>query len=57
MEKQITIRPTNLGELRKLLDEASDLTEQLDDKLSAIRGFEIELETKDIGLKGGRHGK
>lgn len=45
-KEQITFRITNLSELKKLLEEASDLAEQLETKLQEINSFEIEMGSK-----------
>jgi hypothetical protein len=47
----VIFKTTNLSVLKKLLGEASDLTEQLESKLQAINDFEIEveLESESVG--------
>lgn len=42
----VIFKTTNLSVLKKLLGEASALTEQLESKLQAINDFEIEVELK-----------
>lgn len=43
-EPAVDIKATNLSELKKLLNETSDLVEQLEETLEGINEFKIELE-------------
>ena len=43
-EPAVDIKATNLSELKKLLNETSDLAEQLEENLEEINKFKIEIE-------------
>lgn len=43
-EPAVYIKATNLSELKKLLNETSDLVEQLEENLEKINKFKIEVE-------------
>jgi len=43
-EPTVDIKATNLSELKKLLNETSDLVEQLEENLEKINKFKIEVE-------------
>lgn len=43
-EPVVSIKATNLSELKKLLNETSDLVEQLEENLEEINKFKIEIE-------------
>lgn len=43
-EPAVSIKATNLSKLKKLLNETSDLVEQLEETLEGINEFKIELE-------------
>lgn len=43
-EPEVSIKATNLSKLKKLLNETSDLVEQLEENLEEINKFKIEIE-------------
>lgn len=43
-EPAVSIKATNLSKLKKLLNETSDLVEQLEENLEEINKFKIEIE-------------
>lgn len=43
-EPAVSIKVTNLSGLKKLLNETSDLVEQLEENLEEINKFKIEIE-------------
>jgi len=45
-EPAVDIKVTNLSELKKLLNENSDLVEQLEENLEKINKFKIEIITE-----------